>query len=141
MQKIVVRHADGRFLKGYTQDFHPSRAQFALWPAINATPKERIVVPMSRLKAVFFVRDFDGNPGYRERKTFTTRGQGRRVEVTFADAEVMLGTTLNYRPDGHGFLRRPGRSRRQQQPHLRRREAPSGGSASCKLNALSNGAH
>ena len=55
-------YADGDLLKGFTHDFHPSRAQFALWPSVNAAPSERVVVPMSRLKAVFFVRDFEGNP-------------------------------------------------------------------------------
>ena len=104
MQKIVVRFADGDLLKGFTQDFHPTRSQFSLWPSINATPADRVNVPMSRLKAVFFVRDFEGNPGYRDSKTFTLRGQGRRVEVTFADTEVVLGTTLNYRPDAAGFF-------------------------------------
>jgi PilZ domain len=106
-QKIVVRHADGQIVKGYSQDFHPSRPQFSLWPSINATPKERIVVAVARLKALFFVRDFEGNPKYQESKAFGTRGQGRRVEVTFADGEVVLGTTLNYRPDTHGFFVSP----------------------------------
>jgi PilZ domain len=103
-QKIVVRYADGRLLKGFTQDFHPSRPQFSLWPTIDAAPADRVIVPTPALKAVFFVKDFDGNPGYRERKTFTVRGQGRRLEVTFLDTEVVLGTTLNYRPDAQGFF-------------------------------------
>ena len=107
LQKIVVRHADGKILKGYTQDFHPSRPQFSLWPSINATPKERTVVPVRQLKAVFFVRDFIGNPNYQERKSFAVRGHGRRVEVTFTDAETILGTTLNYRPDCQGFFVSP----------------------------------
>jgi hypothetical protein len=104
MQKIVVRFADGDLLKGFTQDFHPTRSQFSLWPSVNSTPADRVNVQMSRLKAVFFVRNFEGNPDYRERKTFTVRGQGRRVEVTFVDSEVILGTTLNYRPDAAGFF-------------------------------------
>ena len=63
---------------------------------------------MARLKAVFFVKDFNGNPSYQEQKTFAGRGQGgRRVEITFADGEVILGTTLNYRPDGQGFFVSP----------------------------------
>ena len=106
-QKIVVRHADGKILKGHTQDFHPSRPQFSLWPSINATPKERTVVPVRQLKAVFFVRDFNGDPRHQERKSFAVRGQGRRVEVTFADGETILGTTLNYRPDCQGFFVSP----------------------------------
>jgi hypothetical protein len=104
MQKIVVRYADGELRKGFTQDFHPTRSHFSLWPSLNASTSDRVIVPMAQLKALFFVRDFNGNPGYRERKTFTVRGQGRRIEVTFADSEVILGTTLNYRPDAQGFF-------------------------------------
>jgi hypothetical protein len=107
LQKIVVRFADGQLLKGFTQDFHPTRPQFSLWPAVNSTPSERVVVPLQKLKAVFFVKDFDGNPSYRERKSFIKKGQGRRVEVTFVDSETILGTTLNYRPDGLGFFVHP----------------------------------
>jgi hypothetical protein len=104
-QKIVVRYVDGDIVKGFTQDFHPSRAQFSLWPSIHAAKSDRLVIPMGRLKAVFFVHDFAGNAGYRERKTFTARaGHGRRMEVTFLDNETVLGTTLNYRPDGQGFF-------------------------------------
>lgn len=106
-QKIVVRFADGSLAKGYTQDFHPSRPHFSLWPAINAKPSERVAVAIVQLKAIFFVRDFGGNPGHRERKSFTARSHGRRVEVTFADTEVVLGTTLNYRPDAQGFFLNP----------------------------------
>ena len=65
------------------------------------------MVPVSQLKAVFFVRDFNGNPSYQERKSFVVRGQGRRVEVNFTDAETILGTTLNYRPDCQGFFVSP----------------------------------
>jgi hypothetical protein len=107
LQKIVVRYSEGDILKGFTQDFHPTRAQFSLWPSLHAKPAERIVVPIARLKAVFFVRDFNGNPEYRERKTFSIKTQGRRVEVTCTDGEVMLGTTLNYRADAQGFFVTP----------------------------------
>ncbi len=106
-QKIVVRYREGQLLKGFTHDFHPSRSQFTLWPSINATPAERRFVPTSQLKAVFFVRDFDGNPLYTEPRTFEGSAAGRRLEVTFADDEVLLGTTLNYRPDGLGFFINP----------------------------------
>jgi hypothetical protein len=103
----VVRHADGKILKGYTQDFHPSRTQFSLWPSISATPGERVVVAIARLKALFFVRDFNGSPKHKESKAFSSRGQGRRVEVTFSDGEVVLGSTLNYNPDNQGFFVSP----------------------------------
>jgi hypothetical protein len=114
-QKIVVRYREGRLLKGFTQDFHPSRGHFSLWPSITASRGERVIVPLSRLKAVFFVRDFAGNAAYTDRDVSTDPASGRRVEVTFSDNEVVRGTTLSYRPDGNGFFVVPadGRSNNQ----------------------------
>jgi hypothetical protein len=103
-QKIVVRYAEGQILKGFTQDFSAMRSQFSLWPSVTATPQERVIVPLARLKAVFFVRDFAGNPGYVERTDGGDLQHGRRIEVTLIDDEVIVGRTLSYRPDGHGFF-------------------------------------
>jgi PilZ domain len=36
-QKIVVRYADGKIARGFSQNFHPSRPQFSLWPSVNAS--------------------------------------------------------------------------------------------------------
>jgi hypothetical protein len=115
-QKIVVRYREGRLLKGFTQDFHPSRGHFSLWPSVTASRSERVIVPLSRLKAVFFVRNFDGDPGYIDRDVGRdTAGAGRRVEVTFVDNEVVRGTTLSYRPDGYGFFVLPADQRSNNQ--------------------------
>ncbi len=103
-QKIVVRYTEGQILKGYTHDFSPARQQFSLWPSLNAAPRERVIVPLARLKGVFFVRDFAGNPGYVERVESSDPQHGRRIEVTLVDDEVIVGRTLSYRPDGHGFF-------------------------------------
>jgi hypothetical protein len=105
--KLVVRYLDGTVLKGFSQDFHPTRAQFHLTPSIAGGRDRMSLVPMRRLKAIFFVRDFDGDPEYVESRSFADRSPGRRIEVTFADGELMVGTTLGYRPDGTGFFLRP----------------------------------
>jgi hypothetical protein len=63
-----------------------------------------VIVPLARLKGVFFVRDFAGNPGYVERTETGELQHGRRIEVTLIDDEIIVGRTLNYRPDGHGFF-------------------------------------
>jgi hypothetical protein len=55
---IVVRYAEGQILKGYTQDFSAARSQFSLWPSTTVAARERVIVPLARLKALFFVRDF-----------------------------------------------------------------------------------
>jgi hypothetical protein len=108
-QRIVVRYRRGELLKGYTLDFHPSRQQFSLWPTLDARPNEGIHIPTCLLKAIFFVRDFDGDPEYEPKQTFDdgTRRAGRRLEVTFEDGEVLVGTTLSYRADGIGFFVEP----------------------------------
>jgi hypothetical protein len=103
-QKVVVRYVEGQMLKGYTHDFSANRPQFSLWPSINAAAHTRVIVPLARLKAVFFVRDFAGNPGYVERTDTGGPQHGRRIEVTLVDEEVIVGRTLSYRPEGHGFF-------------------------------------
>ena len=105
--RIVVRYLDGPLLKGYCQDFHPARPTFHVSPVTESLDAKPVLVPMAQLKAIFFVRDFAGNPQRVERKEFEKANQGRRIEVTFLDDEVLLGTTLGYRPDGTGFFVTP----------------------------------
>lgn len=105
--KLVVRYLDGTILKGFSQDFHPTRSYFHLAPSIAATDEKPSMVPMQQLKAVFFVRDFSGDPDYVDNRAFAEPSAGRRIEVTFVDGEQVTGTTLGYRPDGTGFFVRP----------------------------------
>jgi hypothetical protein len=104
---VILRYLDGRALKGFCNDFSAARTQFLLWPSVGAPPSEQMIVPLARLKAVFFVRDFDGNPAYIDRQEFETAPTGRKIEVTFLDGEVMIGSTLSYRPEGTGFFLSP----------------------------------
>lgn len=104
--KIVAHYADGRVVKGYSQDFFPNKPHFHLFPAFGEPTDKAIEVRIQELKAVFFVRDFAGNPSYNERKGFAEgeRPPGRKVEVTFRDGEVLVGTTLGYDPKRLGFF-------------------------------------
>jgi hypothetical protein len=101
---VILRYLDGRALKGFSNDFSAARTQFHLWPSVGAPASEQMIVPLARLKAVFFVRDFDGNPAYVDRQEFETAPTGRKIEVTFLDGEVIVGSTLSYRPEGTGFF-------------------------------------
>jgi len=104
--KIVARFSDGRIKKGYSQDFFPNKPVFHLLrnPAGESTAPEEI--RLTDLKAVFFVNTFDGNPEYKERKDFTEQesSQGRKVEVRFADGEILRGSVLGYNPKEIGFF-------------------------------------
>ena len=72
---------------------------------------ERLLVPIARLKAVFFVKTLQGDPDRVDANTFDHNPRARKVEVTFRDGEVMVGSTLNYKPNGHGFFLQPASSR------------------------------
>ncbi len=56
---------------------------------------------MKELKAVFIVRDFIGNAQDNECKEFIESKKllGRKVEVTFEDGEMLVGSTLGCSPD------------------------------------------
>ena len=110
--RVVARYADGRLIKGYTFDFEPGRARFRVFPGPNAA-RPPAAVMLSELKAVFFVRDLAGNAHYSERKQFveTDRAPGRRVEVTFADGEVLVGVAEGSESQAPGLFLVPVDSR------------------------------
>ena len=104
--KIVMRYADGRILKGYTQNFDPDRPSFFLYRGNPETSKRRVRVSLKDLKAVFFVRDFLGNPESKEPRKIPDRLKvfGQKVEITFKDREVLVGSILGYEPRERGFF-------------------------------------
>jgi hypothetical protein len=103
--KVVVRYLSGQVLKGFTQDFLPNKDRFHLHPP-DKSSKESVEVFTKDLKAIFFVQDFAGNPKYDERKKYmdAEKPQGRKVEVTFVDGEILVGSTLGYDPKRPGFF-------------------------------------
>jgi len=104
--KIVARFVDGRVLKGHTTNFSPMGGSFLLKVEGAKPDAEPEVVELNLLKAVFFVRSFAGNSSYRDKKGFPPDRpyEGRRVEVTFTDGEVILGSTPNYDSSMRGFF-------------------------------------
>jgi hypothetical protein len=103
--KVVVRYKDGNILKGVTQNFFPNKDRFHLFLVDNSSgPPAEILI--KDLKAVFIVRDFAGNPEYHERKDFEAGGKtiGTKIEVTFQDGEVLVGSTMGYDLKRQGFF-------------------------------------
>jgi len=108
--QVVARYRDGRVVKGVTNDFLPTRDTFhVIQRADSGAPEAPITVRFEDLKALFFVRDLAGNPGYQPVNDFV-RGQappGRRIRVVFADGEVLAGTTQGYSAERAGFFVSP----------------------------------
>ena len=103
--KVVARYIDGKTVKGLSQDFFPNKDRFHVYPA-DKPSGEAVEILVKDLKAVFFVRDFVGNYQYNERKEYIQEDKpsGRKIEVTFRDGEVLVGTTLGYDPKRPGFF-------------------------------------
>ena len=102
--KVVVKYTDGRVMKGFTQNFSPNRDWFYLTP-LDKSSGGTIQILVKRLKAIFIVRDFTGSPKYDERKKYVEgeNPPGVKLEVTFNDGEVMVGSaSLGYDPKRQG---------------------------------------
>jgi hypothetical protein len=98
-RRVIVRFANGRTLRGYcTADAHQAAGN-NLPERISIRNSSGNVeeVELAGLKAIFFVKTFEGSKDYSEFKVFTHQPSGRGVwvRVHFHDGEVMEGVAPN----------------------------------------------
>jgi hypothetical protein len=109
-QKIVLRMLDGS-MKKCTIYAHFSCA----FTKIKVVTLEGRVesVDLDKVKAIFFVKEFDGNPGYKAGTDFDEHSPraGKVVRVTFPDGETIRGRVLNFARQRKGFFLYPADSR------------------------------
>jgi hypothetical protein len=108
--KTVIAFLDGRRMKGYIYNFSAIKDSFRLLPADDPFHQKGFEVEMKDLKAVFFVRDFIGDPERKEVPLAEPPKHGRKVEVIFSDGEVIQGSTETYNPQKLGFFMFPAHS-------------------------------
>ena len=103
--KVAAHLVDGRILKGLALNFRPSQPTFLLKLRDVADPVEAISIRLADLKALFFVKEFEGDPNYRA-STGTDRTSllEQRVRVRFHDGEVLRGTSPSRDLGGAGFF-------------------------------------
>jgi hypothetical protein len=102
MQNTVVVHIPGgTLLKGVTNNFFPNKDRFHLTDKDTGEVRE---VPLRGLKAVFFVKDFEGDRAYREQTDVERTGLGKKIQVDFKDGETLAGYSQGYSPDRPGFF-------------------------------------
>ena len=108
INKVVVHARDGKHHKGTTRDFFPNRPVFHIQPADNSPSVE---VRCKSLKAVFFVKDFNGDSSRRDNIGFLAgpndTKQGMKVAVRFKDGELLCGYSLTFSADREGFFMFP----------------------------------
>ena len=103
-KQIVVRYLDGKIEKGTPTTWDIDSDGFGLSPR-DALPgsTEEIFISFCDLKAVYFVRDFDGQIG-KKLVSPETQLHGIRMRLTFHDGEVIVGSTAQtYNPHGARF--------------------------------------
>jgi hypothetical protein len=109
MNKVVARFADGYITKGLTPDFLPGKDVFHV--RVDNTPagEKPVEICTKDLKALFFVKNFAGDPQHVNRNEFDPEHPwiGHRIKVVFNDGEVLVGTTTGYKLGPQGFFVKP----------------------------------
>jgi hypothetical protein len=105
--KVVARFRDGKIMKGYTQDFFPNKDVFHISGTERGKDLTEVLVP--DLKALFFVKSFEGNKEHRKHDhpdvlEKLSKTAGVKLKITFADGEQMLVLTQGYDPGRKGFF-------------------------------------
>jgi hypothetical protein len=106
VNKVVIRFADGRIVKGTTADFVPAKDLFHVNVMTDSAGAKPMEIHMSDLKALFFVKDFTGDLQHAESNEFDPSHPpaGRKIRVEFKDGEILVGTTTGYQPGRPGFF-------------------------------------
>jgi hypothetical protein len=102
MRNTVVAHfSGGALLKGVTNNFFPNKERFHLTDKDTGEIHE---IALAGLKALFFVKAFDGDPAYCERTDVERTGLGKKIEVVFNDGETLVGYSQGFDPHRSGFF-------------------------------------
>ena len=107
INKVVLRFADGSIIKGTTADFFPGKDIFHLSMMNAPVEANPVEINTKDLKAIFFVKDFAGEPQHVKRNEFDPAHPhqgGRKIKVVFKDGEVLVGITMGYQPGRPGFF-------------------------------------
>jgi len=104
--KIVAHYQNGNLYKGMSNDFIPNKDYFRMILKDARPGSPPVKLEIAGLKALFFVKKYDGNPSYNEKKDFDPRRllTGRKIKALFKDGELMVGTTNVYKPNRQGFF-------------------------------------
>ena len=101
-ERVVARFIDGRVLKGYVRKFSTESDIVDISEA--GSGKEHRISTVD-LKALFFIKSFEGDSAYRERKAFGIRAhKGHKVYIKFNDQESLMGFIEGAVPWDKGFF-------------------------------------
>jgi hypothetical protein len=95
---VVARYADGRTIKGKSLDVDVNRPRCH----VRTAEGKMIEIALADLKALFFVKSFDGDPKHVDAQAVPAsdpRLRGSRlIEITFNDGEKIVGLATRFPP-------------------------------------------
>ena len=101
--KVVATMKDGTVKKGMTDNFAPHRPVFHI-ELDDGTQED---VELESLKALFFVKEFQGKKERKYKYRNIPAWSGRKLKVLFADGESIIGYALEYDASKSGFFLTP----------------------------------
>ena len=98
-RKVVVRLKDKTSLKGKISNFSPLYSFFQL-ELLNG---DSVIVNIDKIKAIFFVKHFEGNKQYTYKYEDNLSGLGDKITFKFNDGEKMVGYAqhFDFTPKGY----------------------------------------
>ncbi len=99
--RIIARFTDGKILKGTTSDLLPNKTVFHLSENDTSAIHK---VDIMHLKAIYFVKSFEGNKSHQEKTDVERVGLGKKIMVSFKDGETLVGYTQGYSANRSLFI-------------------------------------
>lgn len=102
-RKIILRYLDGRVVPALAGFFENGTDPITAFKT-DGTP---ICVPLSELKAAFFVKDYSGNPSYQtllDEEKLRKKTSGAFVSLKFQDGEILMGQVQDDTDFTKGFF-------------------------------------
>lgn len=102
--KVVVAYLDGRRLKGHLHNLSTAINFFRLYPEEVSAENAGVEIKFEEVKAVFFVKDFAGDPKRRDLSDAEPHEHGRALQVIFKDGEKITGVSETFHREKVGFF-------------------------------------
>jgi hypothetical protein len=90
--KMVVRFKDRTVIKGQNVDFLPAKRFFQF----KCFSGNVVTVDMEKLKAIFFVKSFQGNEQYNYKFEVVIPWGSNKMKIDFMDGESIIGYAQHY---------------------------------------------
>ncbi len=103
--KVVAATLEGERVRGFIFDFSPIKEHCRIFPSERAHAGDARDIDMRKLKALFFIKEFTEPKGEKANPNeFSGVVHGRKIQVTFSDGELLMGSTEGYAPNRLGFF-------------------------------------